>query len=58
MVKVALSFKSQGIKKIELFSQGTEDCQNLGYESLSIDPKRIEISGVAVLKKLLLPDVE
>ena len=27
MVKVAFNFRSQGIEKIELFSQGTEDCQ-------------------------------
>ena len=50
MVKVALSFKSQGIKKIELFSQGAKDCQNLRYESLIIvDPKYIKVFSLAVL---------
>ena len=42
MVKFALSFKSQGIENIELFSQGTEDSQNLKCESLIfIDPKYV-----------------
>ena len=40
MVKVAFSFKSKRIETLELFSQGTENCQNLRYESLIIaDPK-------------------
>ena len=44
MVKVAFSFKSQGIEKIP------EECQNLRYESLiTIDAKYIEISSLAVL---------
>ena len=34
MVKVAFNFKSQGVEKIEIFSQGTEERQNLRYESL------------------------
>ena len=44
------SFKSQEIEKIELFSQGTDECQNLRYECLIIvDPKYIEISILALL---------
>ena len=50
MVKVCFSFKSQLIERSELFSQGTEDCQSLGYESLIIvDRKYVEISGLVVL---------
>ena len=50
MVKVAFSFKSRGIEKIELSSQVTEDLQNLKYEILSIiDPKYIEISCLSVV---------
>ena len=41
MVKVTSNFKSQRIEKIELFSQGTEDFQNLRYEVLIVDPKLI-----------------
>ena len=53
MVQVAFNFKSQGIENIELFYQGTNDCQNLRYEILIIvDPKYVEISGLAVLNKL------
>ena len=47
------------------FSQGSENCQNLRYESLIIaDLKYIEISSLAVLnintdyKKLILSDIE
>ena len=37
------------IEKIELVSQGTENCQNLKYEGPEIvDPKYIEISSFAV----------
>ena len=35
MVSVVSNFKSQGIEKLELFSQGIEKCQNLRYECLS-----------------------
>ena len=50
MVKIALVFKSQGIEKIDLFSQGTENCQNLRHESLIIvNPKYIEIFSLSVL---------
>ena len=50
MVQVTFSFKSKGIEEIELFFQGTEECQNLRYECLIIiDPKYIEISSLAVL---------
>ena len=50
MVKITFSFKSKGIEEIELFFQGTEECQNLRYECLIIiDPKYIEISSLAVL---------
>ena len=46
MVKIVLRFKSQGIEIIELFSQGTEGCQNLRYESLIIvDPKCIKFQS-------------
>ena len=35
---------------MELFSQRTEECQNLKYECLIIvDPKYIEVSSLAVL---------
>ena len=51
MAKVAYSFKSQRIEKIKLFSQETENCQNLGYESLIIIRlKYIEISRLAIWK--------
>ena len=44
MVKVAFTFKLQGIQKIELY------CQNLRYESLIVvDPKYIENSNLSVL---------
>ena len=42
MVQVTFRFKSKGIEEIELFFQGTEECQNLRYECLTIiDPKYI-----------------
>ena len=45
--KLLLAFKSQGTEKIDLFSKGAENCQNLTYESLIIvDPKSIEISSL------------
>ena len=50
MVKVSLRLKSQGIEKIELFSQGTKSCQTLKYDSLIIvNPKYIKIPSLAVL---------
>ena len=50
MVQVTYSFKSKGIEEIELFFQGTEECQNVRYECLIIiDPKYTEISSLAVL---------
>ena len=50
VVKVAYSFKSQGSQKIELWPQGTDDCQNLRYETLIIvDFKYIEVSSLTVL---------
>ena len=49
-MKVAFSFKSQGTEKINLFSQGTADCQNLIYVSLIIvDPKYTKICKLIVL---------
>ena len=36
MVKIALNFKSRGIEKIELSSQGTYNFQILGNETLII----------------------
>ena len=51
MSKVAFSFKFQRIEKIELFSQGTDECKNVRYESqIIVVPKYIEISSLAVLK--------
>ena len=47
MVKVTLSFISQGIGKFNFFPQGTESCQNLRYESLIIVD--LEICNLAVL---------
>ena len=51
MVKVAFSFKSLGIeKRIELISQGSENCQNLRYESLIIvDHNYVEMPSFTVL---------
>ena len=50
MVQVTFSFKSKGVEEIELFFQGTEECQHLRYECLIIiDPKYIEVSCFAVL---------
>ena len=50
MPYVTFSLKYQVIEKIDLFSQGTEDCQNVRCESLIIvDSKCIEISSLAVL---------
>ena len=50
VVQVTFSIKSEGIEEIELFFQGTKECQNLRYEGLIIiDPKYIEISSLAVL---------
>ena len=34
MNKVAVSFKSQGTEKIELYSQGTDDSISLRYENV------------------------
>ena len=49
MVKV-LASNLKGFNKNEPFSQRTEECHNLRYESLIIaDPKYIEISTLAVL---------
>ena len=36
VVKVTFSFKPLGIEKIEPFSRGTENNQNLRYESLIV----------------------
>ena len=38
MIQVTFKRKSQGIEKNELFSQGTENCQNLRYRNNSIEP--------------------
>ena len=47
--KSLLVSNPKGLKKSELFSQGTEECQNLRCECLIIvDPKYIEISSLAV----------
>ena len=32
MAECAFRFKSQGIEKLNFFSQGTKDCQHLRYE--------------------------
>ena len=44
MIKVAFSFNSQGIEKHGLFSQRTEECQNLRYESLIIVDHKYRVS--------------
>ena len=36
MIRICLNFKSQGTKKIEVFSQGTDDLKNLRCEILNI----------------------
>ena len=50
MIRISLSVKSQGTKKIEVFSQGTDDSKNVGCETLYIaDYEYINITSFAVL---------
>ena len=54
MIKVSFSFKSQGTKKIELFSQGTDDFIYLRYECLiTFDYKCKEIPVLLSNSKML-----
>ena len=50
MIRICLNFKSQRTKKIEVFSQGTDDSKNLRCETLyGGDYKYVDISSFAVL---------
>ena len=50
MIKICLKVKSQRTKKVDDFSQGTEDSKNLICEALSIgDYEYVNISSFAVL---------
>ena len=50
MIRVCLNVKSQQTKKIEVFSQGTDDSNNLRCETLYIgDYEYVNISSFAVL---------
>ena len=54
MIRLSLNVKSQGIKKIEVFSQGTDDSKHLRYETLYIaDCEDINITSFAVLVIML-----
>ena len=58
MIKVTFSFKSQGMEKIELFSQGTRDSIHRRHESLiTIDykyTKQIKLLAFFNVKLLLM----
>ena len=50
MIRICLKIKSQWTKKIEVFSQGTDDSKNLRFETLYIgNYKYVNISSFAVL---------
>ena len=52
MTKISFSFKFEGLKKIEPFSQGTDGSINLRYESLTtVDYKHKEIPILLSLMK-------
>ena len=49
-MRISLSVKSQGTKKVKVFSQGTDDSKNLTCEALYIvDLEYINITNFAVL---------
>ena len=58
MIRICLSIKSQRTKKIEVFSQGTDDSRNLRCETLYFgDYEYVNISSFAALAiKLLLEE--
>ena len=50
MIRISLNFKSQRTKKIEIFSQGTNDSKNLRYKTPYIaDYDYASIFGFPVL---------
>ena len=50
MIRICLSVKSQRTKKIEVFSQGTDDSKNFRCETLYIgDYEYVNISSFAML---------
>ena len=50
MTRISLSVKSQGTKKMEVFSQGTDDSKNWRCETLYIaDYEHINITSSTVL---------
>ena len=50
MIRISLNVKSQGTKKIEVFSQGTDDSKILRCEALYIaDYEYVNITSFAVL---------
>ena len=50
MIRICFNVKSQWTKKIEVFSQETDDSKNLKYETLYIgDYEYVNISSFAVL---------
>ena len=50
MIRICLKIKSQRTKKIEVFSQGTDDSKNLRCETLYIgNYKYVNISSFTVL---------
>ena len=50
MIRICLNVKSQGTKKVEVFSQGTDNSKNLRCKTLHIrDYEHINISSFAVL---------
>ena len=50
MIRICLNVKSQRAKKIEVFSQGTDDSKNLRCETLYIgNYENVKISSLAVL---------
>ena len=54
MIRISLSANSQGTKKIDVFSQGTDDFKNLGCKTLYItDYEYVNISSFAVLDRKL-----
>ena len=50
MIRICLNVKSQQTKKVEVFSQGTDDSKSLRCETLYIgDYECVNISNFAVL---------
>ena len=54
MTKIVLNFRSQGTKKIELFSQGTDGSPNLRFETLVIADHEYKKVFIIALSKIKL----